>query len=84
MSSLVYQLAGDVRAAAGRIDSLSSQLGAVEQLTKQPTTQPAPGRTADLGNMAGVVAALEKRFLDRQSRFEGALMQVRKLRGGLY
>ncbi|KAL6765633.1 hypothetical protein V8C86DRAFT_2455938 [Haematococcus lacustris] len=76
MSSLVYQLAGDVRAAAGRIDTLSSQLGAVEQISKQPTAQPAPGRTADLGNMASVVAALEKRFLDRQSRFEGALMQV--------
>ncbi|GFH10230.1 uncharacterized protein HaLaN_05506 [Haematococcus lacustris] len=76
MSSLVYQLAGDVRAAAGRIDTLSSQLGAVEQSSKQPTAQPAPGRTADLGNMASVVAALEKRFLDRQSRFEGALMQV--------
>lgn len=68
MSDALGQLAGDVSNISNRLESVHSGLRVMNEEHKQITLRAVDQDT---------VTSLEKRLMDRQARFEGALMQVR-------
>lgn len=80
MSNLVNQLAADVRGVLGRVDGLASQVASMALENKALAAKQAQSSGGNSSSGGGippeVLAALEKKFMDRQARFEGALMQV--------
>ncbi|MEW5312667.1 MAG: hypothetical protein WDW38_004283 [Sanguina aurantia] len=69
MSDALGQLAGDVVSIGSRLESVHSGLRAVSDEHRQITLRAVDQDT---------VTSLERRLMDRQARFEGALMQVAK------
>jgi hypothetical protein len=77
MSTLLGQLAGDVRSLQGRVDGLGGQVASLALETRiLSATSAQQGGGGGSGVGVELLAALEKRLGDRQSRFESALMQV--------
>lgn len=67
MSDALGELAGDVSSIGSRLESVHSGLRVVSDEHRQITLRAVDQDT---------VTSLEKRLMDRQARFEGALMQV--------